>query len=245
MAHAKHSYVGKLEVTVVEAKGLKDANLLSKMSPYVELKCGGETYKTRVAEKGGTAPKFGQSFIFNLDGKDDTVHVSLFAKEMISDDRIGRLDLFLSKVVELAGKEHWFDVASITNFTKTEGSLLLQAHFDDANKKHQVHAQDHKTVAPVAAMAPAPAAAAVVQQPQQQMMMQPQVMMQPQMMQPQMMQQQMVQPQVMFGQAGMPQVIFSQSGQPQVMFTQQPQGMVMQVPVNQFGQPMQQYPPRY
>jgi hypothetical protein len=118
---------GKLTLTIHKGKDLKDTNLLSKQDPYVEVWVEKEKFKTKVHEKGGTAPVWEQSFIFNLNGKEDVLHLHCWDKETISDDSIGRADIPLKQLK--FNKSEWYPVVDKDNFSKVTGSILMTVSF--------------------------------------------------------------------------------------------------------------------
>jgi len=222
--------VGKLTLNVVAGKGLKDMELIGKMDPYVVLKCGKEEFKTKVQKKAGCNPTFNQSFIFNLEGKEDVLHVNVLDEELVSDAHIGRADLNLLNLVK-TDKATGYQLVSKDDFKKVTGELILKVESFIG------------TGAPNPAVHTPTAAASPVHhhQPQQQQQVvyqqQPQVVYQQQqqprvvvMQQPQM----MAQPQLVQGADGklyaiqqpmqaQPQVVYMQQPmQPQVMYMQQP-----------------------
>jgi len=223
---------GRFEVGVLECKGLKDPNMISKLSSYIELKCGAEVMKTSVQKEKGTSPQFGQWFLFNLDGKEDTLHITIWSKDTLIDDKIGRLDLPLHELAK-AQQPTWFDVHSVNNFTKLHGAVLLQSKME--GHKHSMQAQQ-----PVQQQQPIQQQQSVQQQPQvQTIVMQPQVQ---QVIQPRVVPQVVVMPQVM------PQVqTVNQYGQPVNQYGQpmQPMPQVMYQQPMQTMQPMYQQPMQY
>ena len=80
------------------------------MSPYVQIWTIGEKFKTKVhhhgtalcadlpapcfrpdvRQTGHTTPTWEQSFIFNLEGKEDVVHMFVYCQETLSDKLIGK-----------------------------------------------------------------------------------------------------------------------------------------------------------
>lgn len=83
---------------MIEAKDLHNTELLTKMDPFVTLKAGNssENFKTKIHKDGTSgpsalrcpsrllpghrAPKWNQSFIFNLNGKEDALHIAVWDK---------------------------------------------------------------------------------------------------------------------------------------------------------------------
>jgi len=245
---------GKLTITVIEAKELKDTELIGKMDPYTTVEIGKEKFKTKVQKKAGKTPHWNQTFIFNLEGKEDALHVNVFDEELISDDHIGRVDIPLTKLVA-TNAAVWYQLIDRNDFHKVTGQLAIRVDSfvgtgAPAAEAAAAPSKEQPVAAPQVVMQPQVQAQAqpqmvyaqpqqqqmmYAQQPQQQMMYAPQVMAQPQT--------QLVrgtdgklyaiqQPQM---QMQMP-VQMQMPMQPQVVYVQTPQGMVMQ------QQPMQQQP---
>jgi len=122
--------IGKLTVTVHRAADLTDVNAITKMDPYFTIKSGAEDFKSKVVPKGHTAPVWDQSFIFNLDGKSDTVHITVYAVGTMSDSVIGTADI-AAGVLSGLGADHpqWFTINAVDNFTKKSGTVYISAAF--------------------------------------------------------------------------------------------------------------------
>jgi len=240
---------GKLTVTVLEAKELKDTELLGKMDPYVVLEVMKEKHKTKVMKGAGTQATFNQAFIFNLEGKEDSLHVRVMDEDLIKDDQVGRVDIPLKTAAAATGPV-WYQLVDFDNFKKITGQVHLKVEFvgtgGPAVAAAAAAAPAKSPVAAVSPMAGAPAAA-VMQQPQQPQMVYAQQS--PQMVYAQ-------QPQMMMGSPmmGSPQqMVYAAPQQPQLVrgtdgklyaiqqpMQMQPQVVYMQAP----AQGMQQ-PPRY
>jgi len=205
---------GKLTVTVHKARGLKDTNLVAKLDPYVQLWTDGEKFKTKTHENGGTTPSWEQSFIFNLEGKEDSVHFHVWDKETLSDDSVGRADLNLKTGIKYNVQE-WYQLVDKDNFSKKTGEVLLTFTFTGTGGPS----------APTTTATATPTPTPVVQQPVQQQ--------QPVMQQPM---QSFGQPMQM-GYPGQPmmQPMYAPQ-QPQVVYVQQPvqqpQVVYVQAPVS-------------
>eukprot|EP00283_Hemiselmis_rufescens_P014611 CAMPEP_0173450872 /NCGR_PEP_ID=MMETSP1357-20121228/45612_1 /TAXON_ID=77926 /ORGANISM="Hemiselmis rufescens, Strain PCC563" /LENGTH=792 /DNA_ID=CAMNT_0014417581 /DNA_START=1 /DNA_END=2376 /DNA_ORIENTATION=- len=61
--------VCKLDVTVISGNNLKDMEFLFNMDPYVELRVGGQTRRTKTHREGGQNPIWNQKLRFNLTAK--------------------------------------------------------------------------------------------------------------------------------------------------------------------------------
>jgi len=169
MAAAAVKLVGKLTINVVAGKNLKDMELIGKMDPYVTLKCGKEEFKTKVQKKAGTNPTFNQSFIFNLEGKEEALHLNALDEDMVSDDHIGRCDIPLDKLVQ-TDKPVAYQLVSKTDFKKITGELILKC------ESFVGTGAPNPAAKAAAAAAPAPAAAAAAAPQQQVVYQQPMAM---------------------------------------------------------------------
>lgn len=47
------------------------------IDPYCQLMIGTETFKTRTIDNGGKHPEWNQSFLFNLTGVEDALHIKV------------------------------------------------------------------------------------------------------------------------------------------------------------------------
>ncbi|KAF5811657.1 putative C2 domain-containing protein [Helianthus annuus] len=81
---------GVLEVLLVSAKGLEDADLLCKMDPYVIITYRTQEKKSTVASGKGTTPEWNETFLFDVTSNDAT---DLKVKIMDSDGGVGADDL--------------------------------------------------------------------------------------------------------------------------------------------------------
>lgn len=200
-----------LTVNVVKALNLRNVRTLGKQDPYAKLTCGSESFKTKVHNDGGSSAEWNQSFVFNLDGKDQFMHVLVLDKGTLSDETIARFDIPLPTLAAAEG-EVAYNLVHPNDFKKSGGSIVFKCDFKDPNAPVYTAPA---AVTPTATTSPtSPATPQVVyQQPQPQVVyQQPQVVYQ----QPQMVQQ----PQVVYQQ---PQVVYQQP----VM--QQPQMKVQEV----------------
>jgi len=207
---ATQPITGTLTVTVVKGLDLHDIQTLGTMSPFVKLNVGKESFTTKHHEKGGRAPTWNQAFIFNLDGKEASLHIVVSNKGTLTDGIIGRVDVPIHNLVK-AHAETAFDLVNPSDFKKSAGKIVLKTEYHDPKAPH------HQ---PAAAAQPK---VVVMAQPQM-VYQQPQVVYaQPQMMgggQPQIMYQQ--QPQVVYAAQPGQQVVYMQAPQPgqQVVYMQ-------------------------
>lgn len=63
-------------------------------------------------------PVWEQSYIFNLEGKEELLHANVWNQATLGDDHIGRLDLTLD-AFDLSGKPRWYQLKDKSNFSKS------------------------------------------------------------------------------------------------------------------------------
>jgi len=125
----EHKVYGKMHVTVHRASDLRDVESFgSKMDPYFIAECGLENFKSKVANKQHRNPSWDDSFVLNLDGKADTLHLKFYDSNRLKDSIIGRCDLALGMLCGTSGPT-WFDVVEFENFNKIAGKVLLTTSF--------------------------------------------------------------------------------------------------------------------
>ena len=247
---------GKLTVTAHAARNLAVKQLIGEMDPYAVFQLKGEKFKTAVATNAHRNPKWEYSFIANLDGDEDALHIKVYNKGNLTDDVICRVDTELPNL-DLSGTPQWYSLRDPEDFKKECGEIQITLKFEGnglpLNSKalgtHNARTQPTGAVAPFSPQTPqqvqspqyasqppqyATQAPQYPQQPMQPMYQQPQ---QVQYQQPQQVQYQ--QPQVQFQQAP---VYQQQPMQP--VYQQQPmyQPPPMQQPQYQ-PQPVYQAPP--
>jgi len=199
---------GKLTITAIEAKELHDVLTLGTMDPFARIEIGAEKLSTKVHKSGGKKPSWNQSFVFNLEGKEDKAHIYVLSKGMLSDTAIGRVDVPLDQLARSTAPT-WYQLVDVNNFSKIAGNICVTVQFTGTGGP---------------APAPAPAAqVAVAAQPQIKVVyQQPQVVYQ--------------QPQVVYQQpqqvvyAAQPQQVVYQQPAPQVVYAQQPKAPVYAQP---------------
>jgi len=206
---------GKLTVTVNEAKDLTDVLTLGTMDPFARVEIGQEKLSTKVHKSGGKKPQWNQSFVFNLEGKEDKAHIFVFSKGMLSDTSIGRIDTILAELAKAVAPT-WFQLVDCNNFSKIAGHISLTVQFTGTGGPVVATA----TAAAPVAMAAAQSQIKVVYQQQ------PQVVYQQQ---PQVVYQQQPQQQVVYA-AQPQQVVYQQQPAQQVVYAAAPKAPVYAQP---------------
>ncbi|KAL1360312.1 hypothetical protein AAHE18_04G168900 [Arachis hypogaea] len=81
---------GTLEVILVSAKGLKDADFLKKMDPYVILTYRAQENRSSVARGGGSNPRWNESFLFTVSDNVAELNLRIMDKDTFTrDDFLG------------------------------------------------------------------------------------------------------------------------------------------------------------
>jgi len=245
---------GKMTLTIHSARGLAVKELIGKMDPYAVAHISGskdEKFKTKVAQDQHQTPVWEQSYIFNLEGKEEILHVNVWNQATLGDDHIGRLDLTLDGL-DMSGKPAWYQLKDKQNFSKQTGEVRMSVVFEgtglpDGSLAAKTNAQRINPVSPAAGVA-SPATPQIVAAPVQQVASpQPQVMAAVGAPPPQ---QQQQAPRIAYGNPpaaqqspqGYPGAVAQQqyaSGQPN--YQQQPQQQYQQPPQQQYQQQPQQF----
>ena len=99
------------------------------MDPFVKYVVKGEKFKTPVATNGHRNPKWEYSFVANLDGDEDAIHLRVFNKGNVTDDLIGRADVELPNL-DMSGSPQWYSVRDPDDFSKECGEISLSILFE-------------------------------------------------------------------------------------------------------------------
>jgi len=92
---------GKLEVLLVNARGLHNTDFLKKMDPYCIIKYRTQRQKSSVASRQGTNPEWNEKFVFNIaEGVSDLIVGIMDKDTFTSDDFLGEARIPLGGVFE-------------------------------------------------------------------------------------------------------------------------------------------------
>ncbi|CAF2842037.1 unnamed protein product [Rotaria sp. Silwood2] len=95
---------GSLQVTVVEARNLKDQDALGQNDAYIELYLD-KDYKQRTKTiKDTNSPTWNETFTFNLQKGEDTLHIKVYDDDVVGKDSIGSGKLSLKKIQQAGGQ---------------------------------------------------------------------------------------------------------------------------------------------
>jgi len=121
---------GKLTLTVHRAENLREVQLIGKQDPYVEIKFGEYSYKTRVHEKAGAFPVWNQDFLFNVDNpQNEQISFLVYDKEPLIDNKICRIDMTIGRLLLKKDREQLLQLLFWENFHKIAGDLYVTAIF--------------------------------------------------------------------------------------------------------------------
>jgi hypothetical protein len=97
---------GRLKLTAFRGEGLKNRQRFGKQDPYLTMKIGNQTQKTKVHKKGGTEPSWEETFTYELDGKYTSLELGCFDYESIgSPNEIGSGIIPIADILAGEGKE--------------------------------------------------------------------------------------------------------------------------------------------
>eukprot|EP00466_Bigelowiella_natans_P019295 jgi/Bigna1/68192/fgenesh1_pg.5_\ len=143
-------YVGTLKLTIVEASGLRDTNLVTRQNPIVYAKYKDVELKTSVCKGGHKTPKWNETLEFKIDnppGDTEEIQVVIKDKETLKEDFLGEVILPLPLLI--TNKKRWWRVFQNMKKNQVEGQLHLIASFegkggyptkkeDNSNSRHGI-----------------------------------------------------------------------------------------------------------
>jgi len=119
---------GTLKVTVVEAKNLKDEDVIGKSDPYIKLILDEKNAQSTSTKKGDLNPTYNETFTFNIDGQKE-FKIEVWDKDTITkDDLIGVATVSLSHAFSKGYEDTWVKVKrhSVIGRSKGEVHLILE-----------------------------------------------------------------------------------------------------------------------
>ncbi|PKC01226.1 hypothetical protein RhiirA5_504732 [Rhizophagus irregularis] len=116
---------GTLNVTIVEAKHLKDEDFAGKGDPYVKLILDANNSQSTKPKSGDLNPEYNETFTFQIDGQ-KKLELEVWDKDPVKDDLIGKADIKLDKVFSSGHEEEWIKIKRMAIFTKGEVKLVLK-----------------------------------------------------------------------------------------------------------------------
>ncbi|KAF0687098.1 hypothetical protein As57867_021111, partial [Aphanomyces stellatus] len=103
--------VYELNVKVLQAKDLHNAEMFGKQDPFCKVTIGDKTFQTRVHQDGGRNPKWDEAFVFRLPNPHlDQLTVQIEDSGMIANSIIGTCQLPVSIWTSGRAVEQWYPV---------------------------------------------------------------------------------------------------------------------------------------
>ncbi|CAF1195878.1 unnamed protein product [Adineta steineri] len=121
---------GTLEVTVIEARNLKDEDIVGKDDAYIELYLD-KDYKQRTTTiSGSDNPTWNEKFTFNLQKHEDHLHLHIYDEDVVGRDSVGSAKIDLKKHVFGKGSyEDWVKLPSMLGLrSKGEVHVIIEHH---------------------------------------------------------------------------------------------------------------------
>jgi Ca2+-dependent lipid-binding protein len=98
---------GTLKVKIIEARNLKDEDVVGQSDVYIEAWLD-KDYKQATSTKSGTTnPTWNETLTFNVTGGGNKLHIKVLDKDTLSDDKIGGAEIKLDQVYAGHGFDEW------------------------------------------------------------------------------------------------------------------------------------------
>ncbi|RUS14952.1 C2 domain-containing protein [Endogone sp. FLAS-F59071] len=120
--------LGNIEVTIIEARNLKDADWFSKNDPWCELTVDG-VYKQKTKYINNTSlPDWNETFTFPILAGQNKLYITLYDKDWLTSDKLGQVTLDLFPVFQQNRLHEWIPL------DKDPGELHLFVRWISAAK---------------------------------------------------------------------------------------------------------------
>ncbi|CAF1370288.1 unnamed protein product [Adineta ricciae] len=117
--------MGQLEVTVVEGRNFKQKDTFSANDAYVKIYLDEKTPKEKTKTKlNSNNPTWNQTFFFNHFYGQDTLHLDIYDKDAIKDEKIGAVQIDLHQLYLKGHIDDWFDIPD------AQGQIRLILHYE-------------------------------------------------------------------------------------------------------------------
>ena len=119
----------RLVITIIKGDDIKSGkSLFGKADPYVLVSVGEKLEKTKVNSGGGTDPVWNEDLIFDVNGSETQLNITVFDKQTTGDDRfMAEYVAPMSQILKYGIEGH---VDLVDKHNKPEGKLYMTAKFD-------------------------------------------------------------------------------------------------------------------
>lgn len=120
---------GQLTLKIVKAQLERDTEAFGKMDPFCVIKYGTKEYRTQVKDEAGKTPVWNQEFKFFVDNIQKDLVMTVFDKDLTSDDLVGRIEVQISDIISRDNNQDDITL-NLTFEEKVAGKLTIKTHFD-------------------------------------------------------------------------------------------------------------------
>jgi len=130
--------LGKLTITLIEAKFTRDVDLIRKMDPYVKFKSREQVFKSGVDKKGGKHPKWESDNVFEIDVKYLGDDITFVAKDddRGKDEKIGDGE---SKISAFCCQPEWDEWFEVEHKGRRAGKIHIASKWEPVNEESHNH----------------------------------------------------------------------------------------------------------
>lgn len=94
----------KLSIKVMQAQLTRDTDVFTDMDPYVIVKVGSQSRRTRTIDNGGKKPVWNENFVFQISEYDNTFSLTVMDKDTFTaDDLVGSATINLLQIKQRGG----------------------------------------------------------------------------------------------------------------------------------------------
>ncbi|CAF1263796.1 unnamed protein product [Rotaria sordida] len=105
--------MAQLQVTVVEGRNLKKKDLFSESDPFVQIYLDDKKQKQKTKVISNTKnPYWNEIFVFNHLKGQDILHIDVYDKDLIINDKIGSLKINLEDLYHKCHIDNWYNILS-------------------------------------------------------------------------------------------------------------------------------------
>ena len=120
--------MGKLEIRIVEARGLPDTERFGAPDMYCSVECEGNKFKTEVDDSHGTSPQWGTVIKFMIaDENSAQLHFKIYNENTLGDDLLGEYRLNCNGIVKGEVSDEWY----LLQNCKANAELRVRMKSDD------------------------------------------------------------------------------------------------------------------